>query len=505
MDSNNRKTKLKKSSINTLKFISEDIHHIKNPIKYHNKYFNKNWNKYNNQLQQIFNNVSTSLVNIIQEITFEQINDHKLSTKHWINKPHNEPINYEYYIDNNKSEKNNLNITFNEFCVGYYRRDIKIKNIDYKTYIFKYSNLDQNNDYIIIDRLNYMQNGYFISLDIKSYIENTIDSYEMYRFPHLNMEFFYSSNIDQNRKMKIIMKFYVISKWIYTLFGNTNNPTEIINFIYFDTPLTKKINKSYDFLSSQNVNSGSSVSGKMLMIWRSEESSKVFIHELIHYLDKDVKYDYDFNNIIKIKMGNINYPILINETITELQAQLFHTIYMSNVLNKDNIVSNQDISIFKTLYNYEQIFSWYQFAKIMDFFSIKKFKEKYLIEKFNQSSNVFSYYILKSILGLNFGDILFELDHIKKLLNNKITQTNTLDNLNSFEFVNTITPWKDTSNQSQHNHEILEFCNVNSCQKLVKYIKKHINKPPVKLINKIIKYLDSIDDSLRMTVFEFDI
>jgi hypothetical protein len=420
------------------------------------------------------------------------INDNKTIIKCWINNSHDKPINYLYYLSNNK------NIQFDKFCFDYHKKNINILKADYKQYICKYTNLNYISDINIIDKLDYLQNGSFVSLDIKLYIENYIDSYEKYNFPHLNMDFYYSSKIDNKYKINTIMNFYIISKWIHQLFGKS---TQIINFVYFDTPIAKKIIISNDFLSSQNVNSGSS-SVKMIMIWRSEESIKVFIHELIHYLDKDVKYDYNFDNIIKIKLGNINYPILINETITELQAQLFHTIYITNYLNKINDNYNLNISNFKTLYNYEHIFSWYQFAKIMDFYSIKKFKEEYLINNFNQSSNIFSYYILKSIIGLKFSDILFKLDHINELINNKPTQNiNKINFDKSDEKIKLIYPL----NISNHLHNKPEICNVNNCQELVKYIKKYINKLPIKLINKVIKYLKLNDDSLKMTILELDI
>jgi hypothetical protein len=57
------------------------------------------------------------------------------------------------------------------------------------------------------------------------------------------------------------------------------------------------------------------------------------------------------------------------------------------------------------------------------------------------------------------------------------------------------------SNQSDESNQ----CNVYKCKKLVKYIKKIVNKPPIKLINKVIKHLDTTDDSLKMIIFEFEI
>ena len=123
--------------------------------------------------------------------------------------------------------------------------------------------------------------------------------------------------------------------------------------------------------------------------------------------------------------------------------------------------------MFNTLYKYEQIFSWYQFSKIMDYYGIEKFKQKHIEKKFNQSTNVFVYYILKSILTLNFASIILQLNHIANKIN------------------------------------IKSNCNVNNCIPLVKHIKKILIKPKkiIKLINKVIKRLEFFDETLRMTVF----
>lgn len=488
-------TKLNKNSIDTLKFIAEDICHQKNPIKYHNKYFNNNWNKHYSNIEKLFFNTSNVLIDIINTTNKKLIDDSKIDSNKWNNIYHELPINYEYY-QNNKGK-----IVYNDFCINYYNRNIEIKNINFTDYICKYSNLKRTSDKLILDELNFFQNGFFIGLDIKLYVENNIDSYEKYIFSHIDINLFFVSNIDQIYKSKLITQFYIISKWMHILFGNPNNK---INFIYIDTPLEKKTDKTYNFLSSYNVNSGLS-SKKKIMIWRSEESFKVFIHELIHYLDKDVKHDNNFNKIINYKIGNIDYPVLINETITELQTQFLYMIYINILLtiiikkNNNQITNNDllskldlDISKFNTLYNYEQIFSWYQFAKIMKFYSIKKFEKEYLINKFNQSSNIYSYFILKSILGINFGDIIFELDHIKNLINTNIGSWQ-----NNLIITNTIL---DSNNDSNLNE-----CNVHNCKKLVKYITKIINKPQIKLINKIIKHLYLNNDSLRMTVVDIDL
>jgi hypothetical protein len=304
-----------------------------------------------------------------------------------------------------------------------------------------------NFDLLPIDIQNFiieLQHGKFVSLDIRCYVENNLHTCKHYTSEHMDL-YVFTSNLDDIINDELLKQIYIVSRWIYDM-----NPIYRIKFIYFDTPIAKQLSDD-NFISSANVNSGLSVLGQLIMIWRREDILKVLIHEIIHYLDMDLKNNKQLN-IFK-SIGNINYPIIVNETITELQAQFLHSVYIS-VVNYDG-----NIDTFYTIYNYEQIFSWYQFAKIMAFFNIKKFKSKELSEKFNQSSNVFAYYILKSIFTLKWTHILFELLY--------------LPSVNKFE----------------------------TSANVFKIILDLINNLDVKLLNKIIKKLKSHDKSMKMTVF----
>ena len=448
--------KFNKISINILRRICDDLSNDKNPIKYHNMLFNNAWSKHNDSVHKLYLIMKTHLNNIINQNRVKDIINKNISNISWSNIFHDEPFNYMHYVDRN-------NISFPDFDIKYQKKDINLKNINYVSFIKKFTDLS---DVLLIDKLNYFQNGYFVGLDSKLYVENNINRYEQYDFEHMDFHFFFSDKIGQTDKNMLIYQIYIVSNWIYTLFDNSNKK---IKFVYFDTPLKKNINRSNNFLSSQNVNSGLSSTGRIIMIWRREELLKVLIHEMIHYLDIDVKYDNNFNKIINFNIGEIDYPILLNETITEIQAQFFHTIYQSILINNSMKSTDilTDIATFNTLYNYEQIFSWYQFSKIMEFYSIRKFKRKHIIKKFNQASNVFSYYILKSIFSLDFGDIIFKLNHIQKLI-------------------------VDPSNY---------ICKSDNCQILVNHMTNILNKPPKNFLNKMIKNLDLSDDSLRMTIF----
>ena len=410
-------------TFNTLNYISNNIFNNNNPIKYHNQIFNNIWNENSDNLNNLINKLSDNLISIINN----NINFINTNYFEWTNIKHEYPLCYNYKI------------SYDEFINKYQLREL-ILNSNYKTLIKKYTvNLSDE----ILELLNDFQNGHFIGLNIKLYVENYINKCYKFEFDHIIIYYFTNEIC-----YKILKHIYIISLWIYNL-----NPIYKIKFIYFDTPLKKELNKESKYLSSEHVNSGASLSGKYLMIWRREEITKVLIHELIHYLNIDLKYDTNINKIINNKIGIFKYPILINESITEILTQFLHSIYIS-AYQKGSLIDNV-----KTIYNYEQIFSWYQFSKIMNFFNITKFDNDIIKKQFNQTTNVFSYYILKSILTIRFTDI--------------ILQINT------------------------------ENCNAYKCSIIENYINNNLSNIPIKLLNKIIKHLKLNDNSLKMTVFNF--
>lgn len=95
----------------------------------------------------------------------------------------------------------------------------------------------------------------------------------------------------------------------------------------------------------------------------------------------------------------------------------------------------------------------------MNFFNILKFDQELINQQFNQTSNVFAYYILKSILTINFPQIILNINTNK--------------------------------------------CNTYNCPIIEKYLNKNLSNIPYKLLNKVIKYLKLNDNSLKMTIFNY--
>lgn len=156
----------------------------------------------------------------------------------------------------------------------------------------------------------------------------------------------------------------------------------------------KKELQEGNIIKPKSVNTGSTYPGHIITLWRKEEVYKVLIHELVHYLFLDIfdyqdeiKYIYD-----KINLGNkITNP---NEAYTEYVAVILFIYWYYKT-------HNFDISLKKFMKRrliIELGWSFYQIAKILKFFKCYKCYQDLFSTKciFNQTTNVLSYYILKT-------------------------------------------------------------------------------------------------------------
>lgn len=420
----------------TLKYIGNEIED--NELKNNIIKFDKNFELNKNKIKKLYIILYEKIIKLIKDNII--INNYLIENCNWIIKSHDKPICYYNY---QKKE----NITYEEYEEKYNLRNIILNEYNYINYIREYSTLNNNK---ILKILNIFQNGYFIDLNIKLYVENNINNCNIYKFEHLELYYFYK---DENDIDDTIYNIYIITKLLYE--------KKKIKLYYFDTPLNKTLDNKNKYISSKNVNSGSS-SKNEIIIWRREELLKVLFHELIHYLELDIKHENNLKYIIRNKIGKYNYPILLNETITEIFAQFLHSIYISIILYKKHSL-NYVFDRFKYIYIYEMIYSWYQFSKIMNFFNIKKYNENTLLN-FNQTTNCYSYYIIKCILYNNIFDIIFSFNYINKLINN------------------------DKCN-----------CDIYNCLPIIDIIKLNINN--INNIDNIIKKINLNDSSLRMVLF----
>ena len=214
------------------------------------------------------------------------------------------------------------------------------------------------------------------------------------------------------------------------------------------TPFLKELpyNQSIT-LSPDNANSAvttSCVVNGEIIIFRKEEWFKVLIHETFHVLGMD----FSSMNCDKInKQIYKQFPITSEFNLYDAYCEFWATIINCafccfNLLEDDK--NKQDFMLYMDFcIQAEQMFSLFQMNKVLNFIGIT-YKNLYTKDEigehsrllYKEKTNIFAYYIVKSILLYHIGDFL----NIMGMAYN-FTKTET----NLFRFVNFISKCKDNT------------------------------------------------------------
>ena len=195
-----------------------------------------------------------------------------------------------------------------------------------------------------------------------------------------------------------------------------------------------------------------------IYMWRKEEVQKVFIHELLHALDFCSaivpQRSYDFHRYFSLHSNNLYF----GEAYVEFYATLINILLIAD-----------NYSMVESMIKREQKHSIYQAAKILRYYTIYNFNDIYIKKDklFKEDTNVFMYYIIKSIILYKYNTILN--------ICNKYGRNHLLD----------ISPKNDNFTKDLFN-EVFAILDT------TKYI-SHINK--------LLNDATNQDTSLRMTVF----
>ena len=177
----------------------------------------------------------------------------------------------------------------------------------------------------------------------------------------------------------------------------------------------KKVNNlNIDYLGPDNINSGLTLPGYYIVLFRKEELIKVLIHELVHYLDLDMRNDQK-ELLFLYKDINLKADIINpNEAYTEILAIIFLNIWEYNYKN----IKIDDFIKYKL--NIELYWSFIQITKILKFFKYNSFDDLFTKKSlFYQKTNILSYFFLKTILLLNINLIFNDLSLNNLNINNK--------------------------------------------------------------------------------------
>lgn len=288
---------------------------------------------------------------------------------------------------------------------------------------------------------NILYNNSFVSIDIQHHAETSNMEYCNYNFDDGTVLTVYT--VDNNHQLNIEFVKHIITFMEDIADSIFKTKIKTKPNITFFLGLQKKLIDSADlnFLSPDNVNSGSTLMHYSIDIWRYEEVYKVLIHELIHFYGidfyiKDKDYDILQNSINnKFCVHGFDRP---NESYTETLAIIIHTLFISKYTNDDFY-----ILLWKELiHNILQINKIFDFYKINNIDDIKK-NNNTCNKTIEQKTSVFSYFIIKTVLLYNISDFITfitnnipsnrYIENFSKLIENSVNKSshifNNLDQL----------------------------------------------------------------------------
>jgi len=339
-----------------------------------------------NKLLKFIN--SNKIINSIEEITkkntlkciFESFknfdNTRKFELQEEINIPKRKDIKDCPSVYNKTNNNNNYKSYFNKFN---------------QNLITKHFNININNK--ILQEMLYNNN--YISLDVIDFAESNDLIYHRYTSDNITLNIFFVDTLTINIDY-ILLLTHVINNLSF-IKNKTKNKLVTINILLSPNKkvLYDKTNNLADsnILTQFNVNSGMSFADQVY-VWRQEEVYKVLVHELIHNFDLDDKTNTNYKHNFNINQPEIN----TNEAYVEVFAEIINCVFINYVLYKN-------MKDFEKYIIIEINYSAFQTAKILNFFKIKSLED--ILNKnlnkniMNQTSNVFSYYIIKAALLLN--------------------------------------------------------------------------------------------------------
>lgn len=271
-----------------------------------------------------------------------------------------------------------------------------------------------------LDKYDNLLYGYFTPLSVLNEIETSNLKQNIYKIKYqtktidLTIYTLNNSKISK-KKMDIIIKRIVLMSLL--------SSTDTINIDLYFTKQKKKIGQHINLLGPHEVNSGLTSWGNInkIIIFREEEMNKLLIHELIHYCKLDF-HNVDFPYLTNYNI-NPKTKIILNESYTETLANIINCICSSYEYQE-----RENRQLFELYLNYETKYSVYQCAKILLLYGFQNYEEFNTPydgkSRFQQTTSVFSYFIVKCALLYN----IYSLDKFLEIY--VTTHGIAIDNIN---------------------------------------------------------------------------
>jgi len=229
----------------------------------------------------------------------------------------------------------------------------------------------------------------FVFIDTMIHAETSDLIYEKYQTDIMNLDLYW---VNATKPPQVGLMYQIV-EFMQLLSGSD---LKVNLTVFYGNQ--KKYLTAKKFISAENINSGSTLTGIEMMLWRKEEFYKVFIHELVHYFDMDFNSHSNIINKLETHCHNtfqIDGTDRANEAYTEILALTIHSILYAKLKN---------IS-FDEVIRYEMLFTFYQIAKLICWYGGAEYKDLFKI-KIYQSTSLCSYIICKGMMFANYQKIL---------------------------------------------------------------------------------------------------
>jgi len=169
-----------------------------------------------------------------------------------------------------------------------------------------------------------------------------------------------------------------------------------------------------------------------IVIFRKEDWFKVLIHESFHCFNLDFSHNYNGDCNIKMQeLFAINSKIYLFEAYTEFWANILNILFCCFIVNGEKNVQRAVNTVLMYI-EIERTFSLFQMVKILHYMGLSYrkiiLKDRAYNFSYIEKTNIFSYYIIKTILLSNFQEFLqWCEDHNTTLLKFNSNQSHQLE------------------------------------------------------------------------------
>ena len=267
-------------------------------------------------------------------------------------------------------------------------------------------------------------NSHFVTKSVREYVIKHIKGYLIFETEILNhkIHFYFAllqaDDLLKSRRFEKYLNYALMWLYMAILYAPTHCAQEL-NIFCFLTPFKKHLPKNQNnILSPEHCNSAvttSCIKKGEICIYREEEFLKVLIHESFHI------FGLDFSNLPTQKINKsikkifpIESEFNIFEAYSETWASILNALFCAYSFLDKNEGEEDFILYAEICVQCEQIFSLFQCSKVLNFMGIeyKNLFERdvlsYNMRKYlyREKTNVFSYYIIRSIIMFNLYKFL---------------------------------------------------------------------------------------------------